>query len=390
MKSFRIYIGIACVLLVLYIVAQLNRPTPINWQATLYYKDKIPYGTYILHNQLHQLFPNAEVINTNKSIYNQFHGHDSLAGTYLVVAKNVRTTKDDYEELLKYIRKGNSVFMSAFEFDGTLADTLKLEFGFGLKEKENPVNFTNPLLKRSKDYTFKQSIGDNYFRDFDTAHAVVLVKNAIGKAIMLKFQYGKGALYLSANPIPFTNISLLDQQNADFSAKALSYLPVTSTVYWDEFQNGDIVVDRSPVRVLFSNPALTWAYYISLFALVIFVLYEMKRRQRIIPVITPLENSTLGFVTVVGQVYYERRDNSNIAQKKVAYLLEYIRQKYRLQTNKIDQEFTVTLASRADMDIEETRELVGIINYVLSQAPITDQELIKANHLIEQFYTRSR
>ena len=35
--------------LCIYLVAQYNKPSPINWQPTLYYQDKIPFGTYVLH-----------------------------------------------------------------------------------------------------------------------------------------------------------------------------------------------------------------------------------------------------------------------------------------------------------------------------------------------------
>ena len=107
------------------------------------------------------------------------------------------------------------------------------------------------------------------------------------------------------------------------------------------------------MRVFFSHASLQWAYYISLFGMVIFVLYEMKRRQRIIPVIEPLKNSTVEFVNVVGQVYYEQRNNMNIAQKKILFFLEHLRTKYYLKTNPLDQEFIERLSQKTG--IEATR-----------------------------------
>jgi len=144
------------------------------------------------------------------------------------------------------------------------------------------------------------------------------------------------------------------------------------------------------MRVFLSHPELEWAYYIAIFSLLIFVLYEIKRRQRIIPVIEPLSNSTLEFVNVVGQVYYEKRNNDNIAKKQVLYLLSYLRDEYQLKTNKLDKEFTETLTAKLGLDPDFANDFVEFLHYINVQDRINDKELIHLNKLIEQFYIQSR
>ena len=73
MRDFKIYVSIATALLVVYLVAQYNKPSPVSWQPTLYYQDKIPYGTYILHNVLKHFFPGSTVTNTDNDLYDLFH-----------------------------------------------------------------------------------------------------------------------------------------------------------------------------------------------------------------------------------------------------------------------------------------------------------------------------
>src|SRR6185437_7787947 len=99
-------------------------------------------------------------------------------------------------------------------------------------------------------------------------------------------------------------------------------------VTWDQYYSVGREDDGSTMRVFLRNTRLRWAFYIAFFGLILFVLYEMKRRQRIIPVIEPLENSTISFVNVVGQVYYEQHDNVNIGNKKIQYFLEHLRTQY--------------------------------------------------------------
>lgn len=390
MRDFKIYISIATILLVIYLVAQYNKPSPVNWQPTLYYQDKIPFGTYVLHNELSHFFPGATVNNTNQNLYDLFHKSTTTNSNYLILSKTVNLSKYDYKEMVKYIEAGNSVLISALNWQGKLADTLNITTGVEFKKKSDGLNFTNEKLKQQSNYRFDKDINSEYFRSFDTTHAVVLGKNENNNITLLSFKYGKGTLYLCANPLVFTNYALLSDHGDDYAAKILSYLPASKSIYWDEYQNGDIPEDLSPMRVFFGNPNLQWAYYISLWGMVVFVLFGMKRRQRIIPIIEPLKNSTVEFANVVGQVYYEQRDNMNIAQKKIIYFYEHLRTVYYLKTTPLDAEFIGRLSQKTGIELSFIQELISHIKYVLVQHQVSDHELIRLNQLIEQFYKKSR
>lgn len=388
MKDLKILLAVGFALLLVYAVAEYNKPKPVNWRSSMYYQDKIPFGTYALYQQLGQLYPGSQVIKTNKPIYNALH-HTGIQGNYFILANSVELGKADYHALVDYLKAGNNVFITAYSWEGVLADTLKLDVQAGFQKGNMGLNFTNPALKQNQPYHFEHDISNSYFSSFDTAHAVVLSKNTQGKSNYLRFAYGKGNLYVCANPHLFTNYSLLKPQGADYAAKALSYLPTTPTLYWDQYQNHDIPEDDSPLRVLFSNDSLRWAYYISLLTTLIFILFEIKRRQRIIPIADPLQNTTLDFVRVVGQVYYESRDNSNIAHKKITYLLEHWRTQYNLKTQVLNREFTELLAQKAGLEPKFALELITYINYIHTLQRVTDAELIELNNLIEKYYTET-
>jgi hypothetical protein len=388
MKDFKIITLLGALLLVIYLVAQYNKPAPVSWQPTLYYEDKIPFGTYVLYQQLESLYPGSTKVETNSPLYNALH-QTGVKGNYFVIAKTINLSKSDVNELFKFIKAGNNVFMTAFVWEGLLPDTLRFKTQAEFEKNNTPVNFVNPQLKRQKNYRFQRDLTSQYFSRFDTTKAVVLGNNALLHANYLQYQFGKGHLYLNANPQLFTNYSLLTPDGADYAAKALSYLPTNTHVYWDHYQNQDNPEDKSPLRVIFAHDSLRWAYYLILLTALLYIVYEVKRRQRIIPVIEPLKNNTLDFVTVVGQVYYERRDNSNIAQKKITYLLEHWRTRYYLKTSKLDKEFTESLEKKTGLDHQFIKELINLINYTHVQQKVTDQELIALNNAIEKFYSLS-
>ncbi|MES2425782.1 MAG: DUF4350 domain-containing protein [Bacteroidota bacterium] len=388
MRDFKTYLIIASLLLVTYVVVQYNKPAPVSWQPTLYYGDKIPFGTYVFYHQLNNLFPQAKVINTNKSLYSLF-SNNLPPGNYIIVAKRIKITKTDFDALIKYVKAGNTVFITAFDWGGYWGEGLKLESGTEGTAKNTFLNFTNPQLKKEDYYRFDKEISRQYFSQFDTTRATVISKNSAGNANYLSYKFNKGTLLLCANPALFSNYSLLTTQGAEYAERALSYLPIKQNLYWDEYQNHDTEGNNSPMRVFLNNPSLQWAYYLSLFLLFIYIIFEVKRRQRIIPVIEPLKNSTIDFVNVVGRVYYEKRDNTNIAIKKILYLLSHLREKYQLKTNKLDNEFINNLAAKTGITIPFARELIDYINYLGQQTKVTDHELIVFNQLIEKFYSQS-
>jgi len=393
MKGLRRYLIVSAVLLVAYLVAQYYKPTPTNWMSTYLKEDKIPFGTYILFNEIHDLFPKTDVKITRDPVYNTLKGHSFKNTSYLFISHSIEVDKLDFKELINFVEQGNNAFIAAFDFGKTLRDTLKLEIGSSYNysvERSTGVNFTNPALKAKSNYTFGKQIAEQYFSAFDTSRVTVLGKNIEGKPNFIRYTYGKGSIYILPNPQLLTNYSLLNPIGADYVAKALSYLPASASLLWDEHNTRGNIDDSAVLRVIFKNEPLRWAYYISMAGLIIFVLFEMKRRQRIIPVIEPLTNSSLDFVKVVGKVYYQQRDNSDIARKKINYFLEYIRSTYGLKTGSLDNELKQALHIKSGVPEETIDQLFIIINGINNNQHVDDHSLINLNKLIERFYKQAQ
>ncbi|HTD98614.1 MAG TPA: DUF4350 domain-containing protein [Mucilaginibacter sp.] len=392
MKDFRIYIIVASLLLVIYLLAEYNQPKPVVWTPTYLKEDKIPYGTYVLFNSIGDIFPGAKVESYREPVYNVVNDHHINNATYIIICEHINLTEFDIKKLLEFIKKGNDVLISAQSFGDLLTKKLKVEtdMNYDPKNPIDKIHFVNKHLGQNKKYALSKEQYDTYFSELDTLHATSLAQNDFKQSTFVKYGFGKGTLYLNANPEFFTNYSLLNPNGAEYAAKVLSYLKNNKLIIWDEYYTKGREGDQSIMRVFFRNASLKWAYYIALISMVFFVFYEMKRRQRIIPVIEPLKNSTVDFVNVVGQVYYEQRNNLNIAQKKILYFLEHLRTKYYLKTNALETDFIEHLSQKTGIEHSFANNIVSHINYINVQNQVTDRDLIYLNQLIEQFYTQSR
>ncbi len=389
MNDLKGYLLLASLLLAGYVVVLYNRPEPVNWTPTYARTDKIPYGTFILYQQLTQLFPGAEVHSSRRPVYNTLQQYAAVPGNYLVVADAVTIDRSDYTQIRRYLSQGGNVFVAAFEFGGLFKKQLRVEVNSPVAMRESTeVRLVQPGLGKAK-YTFGTNFGNNYFARFDTARALVLGRNADGKANFISYKMGKGRLFLLASPVFFSNYALLRPAGAEYAERVLSVLPAGRSLVWDDyFSQGALDQDHTLLRVIFRYPSLSWAYLLALAGIVVFVLYGVKRRQRIIPVADPMANATLNFVRVVGQVYFQQHRNEGIAAKMVTYLFDHIRSRYRI--NPTADDAAAVLARHTGLDPELTDRLFSQVRAVQQARSMTDRELIQFNRTLENFYKATR
>jgi hypothetical protein len=389
-KGYRTFIIIFSLLFILYVIAELNKPKPIDWSITISKKDKNPYGGYIIYDQLKSLYPNAAIQSYRTSVYQQVNNSEDSNTAYLIICAAFRPAATTTTELLNYVSKGNYVVTSADLFYTPFLDSLKLETDrsvvFGNKDSTS-INFANPALKASKNYTFLKGTIDQYFSKIDTARSIVLSTNNRGKPVFVKVPYGRGAFFVHTAPLCFSNYFLLFRNNASYASKAMSYIPAeVKKIYWDEYEKMGPEGEQTPLRVFLANEYLRWSLRISLIGLFMYVLFEMKRRQRIIPVITPLKNSTLDFVTTVAGVYFNQKDNKGVADNKIAYFLEFVRNRFNLGTQVMNEDFIEQLHRKSGVDKEEVAALINQVVAVSNLQNVADSMLLNLNSNIDKFY----
>jgi hypothetical protein len=196
---------------------------------------------------------------------------------------------------------------------------------------------------------------------------------------------GKGNLILNSTPLIFSNIYLLSSINHEFVSKTLSYLP-KEDVTWTEYYHLGRMEASTPLRFILTNEPLRWAYYITLISILLFMVFEMKRRQRIIPIIKPLSNTTLEFVSTIGNLYFQSAEHKNIAEKRIHFFMDQIRSKYWLNTAHLDDAFIQALTKKTGKQEDDVRGLINAMISIRSKEKISAEELIELNKRIEIFH----
>jgi hypothetical protein len=398
MKDWR-YILYVAGAIVLFLIVKLTSPKQYDWTVSLEHDNKDPFGAYALHALLPSQFKSVRLTTSNQTFY-EFKDSLQKKETVFILASNFSGDKEDTEALLDYVGKGATAFISAQYFWGKFADTLNVstsDYFFAdanamqagktySASDSSSLRFANHALDSTRTYFFKRDNIHNYFETFDTTRTTIIAWNDRHKPVSLKVQWGDGHFILNSTPIAFTNIYLMRSEHlAEFAGKMLSYLPERN-VYWTEFYQVGRRESATPLRFVLTNEPLRWAYYLTLGAILLFMIFEAKRKQRIIPVIKPLANTTLEFVSTIGNLYFQKGDHKDIAEKKIQFLMEQIRAKYWLHTTRIDDVFLTSLASKAGKSLEEVMILFKTIKTISSQPSVSAEQLMDLNQKIEKFH----
>ncbi|MCW8818524.1 MAG: hypothetical protein OQK52_11700 [Ignavibacteriaceae bacterium] len=388
-KNLKFIVPLIVALIVLTII-KIVEPEEIDWSKSFAKKDKIPYGGYIVYDIAPGLFPDNEFELKELPIYNILKDKYYHNTNYVFINTFFSPDKLDTEYLLDYVAEGNNVFISAFGIYGNLADSLKIKtFDMFFSEDSVNINFTLADLKSDTGYSYFTGNFENYFSEFDTALVQVLGRNGNENVNFLRIKYGDGNFLLNTVPLAFTNYHLLKSTNNEYVYKALSHLPSQKTL-WDDYYKDGNKYSATTLQYILSQRALKWAYFIMLVSVFLFIFFYGRRKQRIIPMISPLTNTTLEFVETVGSLYYQQKDYKNIAEKKFSYFLDYIRNKYSVKTSTIDEETIRIISEKSTLSVTKLKSLIKEIERIKHSLKISEEDLININYKIEKFYERTR
>jgi hypothetical protein len=395
-------------MLFLGMILQLTSCKKTNWDENFREKEKSPFGTYIVYNEADKLFKEQEIIYLKENFYDYIYDANDNATdqvfNYICIKSNAsKLTEDGVNTLLSQVYEGNNAFLALNYFSNELREQLgfktnnldKEVFGVeNLKALKGEFYLENASFN-NQPYTFDRNIRRNYVVTYNENTTIVLGTTKIdGEKVpnFIKVYHGKGTIYLHTNPIVFTNYYLLKGQEK-YIENVFSYLP-ENTVYWDpqikrsKYADDSDKDNTSIFKFFLQHKTLTWFLYVSFGGVLLFMLFNARRKQRAIPIINPLENTTVAFTQTIASLYLKEEDHKNVADKKIVFFLEKVRTKYLLNTNNLNKEFIQDLAAKSGNKIENTNYLINTIITLHKRPECSQEELLVLHKMIETFFNK--
>lgn len=389
MKSEYVKYGIYFFIAVLFVMLlQLYFPNPINWNKNFNTQNKDPYGLYVFNQELPNLLKDQKLSKTSLSPYEYFS--DSLQNpinetTFLIVQNNNAFDKNSGIKLLEKVKDGADLVISLenyyYTFSNFILDSLQVNF---YNEKVNQLYFVHENF--SKDTL---EIKDTYNYIYTVKHPEnhqVLAKME-HNPVFISTKYGKGTIYLSSTPILLTNYYLLNEKKdfSKFTEAFTSVIKKKNVIWFDENHDSNSQIQNQSIfKVLFKHQSLRFAWYTLIIGLILFVFFYGKRKQRIIPIVEPLKNTTIEYIETVGNLYYQENNHTQLLDKQIKYALNQIRVEWHIPTQQMDEDFKKRLQQKSLASEETINDFVSFITHFDLKHNYSQSDLIRFNELVEK------
>jgi hypothetical protein len=369
---------------------------------TLKKTDTDIFGTFVLYESLPELFPGIQPVINHKSPSDFFSNDYQYATTYFLVAPSVNFRTVEVGALEAFLRRGNTAIISTYRLGDELEKWLHLYVRDSLVFSE--VNYlldSVSIYNGTDSFYQKFALGKAPFQGYLAADSLarkfeIWGENSYGQPNFIRMKIGSGILVIQLQPYLFTNFHLLNKHSKEYTELFFSAVARNSNFVWDEFFKSSAARNRlrsdndaedSPLSFIFKQPALRMAFWWALAGLLLLTLLGIKRRQRIIPEMPPLNNSTTDMVRTISDLYYYSRKNSVMARKKIAHWMEFMRSRYNIFPSLSADEFWEAVQKRtmlSNADFNEHKQLTE--KYKDGLVSVSDEHLLQLNYLTDQYY----
>jgi hypothetical protein len=299
-----------------------------------------------------------------------------------------------------YVEQGNTLFIATDVCRGAFNDVFGIQINNYLAEPVNHIWGYRDTYKKlapsgmvapdsfSIFYSpFKHYLSYNNIKG-DTGRLRILSYNEDNMPDAIQVELGKGHLIMVTNAAAFSNYFLMTGKNYRYGLALLNYLsPDVDEAIWDGFylRNQNRAPQGSSVfDVIFSIPHLKRAFWILMALSLLWVLNNLIRRQRIIPLAKVFKNTSVEFTQTLARLYFNQKDNRDIAHKMIQYFLENLRSKHYMPAGQMDADFARLLSGKTNLPLFEAEALIGTMKAIQQGALVTDEDLLDLNSKIQR------
>lgn len=397
-KRFFAYGAVACCLLTFY-------GCPANWTETYRHDGKNPHDLYALYELLEARPEGLEILEDSLAVLNDV----AVASNYIFVGSYAYFNEKSVTQLLDFVEQGNTAYISAYQLPEDLGyhlfgDACFNDYYLDQTDKFPTLYLDTVTLTLGID-TFTQRHLWNYKPSNRAANYIdgsLLCDDSFDNEIKGFLQYdninyvrlhwGAGDFYFNANPISLTNYYLVDSVRSSYAEATLAALG-PGPVYWDEYSRVPPAVARQrnnqrnqrnqqgysggrsllrgneALSYIQQQPPLALAWYTLLFTVILFLILKGRRRQRIIPLIAPKENSSKRFIDTMSRLVYQGENHGALARQELNSLRFQLNERYGVHWKD------------GDPPPENLADLLGISEEVASRALIEIRIVQKKNYL---------
>lgn len=379
-KTFKIYAVIFIVVMIVLALFEVNKTESTDWRKNFDINQKSPFGLFVFNNEINTLFKN-NVKKVSQTPYDYYQS-DKKNHNILIIEEEI--DKQSWNKILEQVSDGSDAMLIVSEMPKDISDSIGFYDSQISFEDENVLKLTDKTYQNDFIHLdkFPSGRGFTFIRPGVEILGKTVEKNNSDQANFIKIKFGKGNIYVHCEPLFITNYYLLKRGNVKYAQDVFSYLKDRETIW---FVENDAKVSQFFLRFILSHPALKYAWWVLLGGLVLFIFFNAKRKQRIVPIIEPLKNTSVDFVKSIGNLYLQEGDFHDMMAKKAQYFLNKVRMDLLIDTQHLDEEFAKKLHLKTGKPMEMITEAMSLIKKAQDPyAQVMKEDLAKMNKLLDE------
>ena len=198
---------------------------------------------------------------------------------------------------------------------------------------DRTVTYANGQKTKLRSFLCQFSIKyyDNSFKP------ICVASDALTTACLREYPNG-GKLIVTTMPLVFTNYGVMDSDARKLSEYMSSFFKGRKLYRLYEEKGKNIMMEEEDgdFKYIMSQPPLKWAFYIILGLLVVYMVFNSRRRMKAIPVHKIDEDTTLQFAKVLGTFYYHQEYHVPFLMKKYDKLKSTLQSRYGWDVDKME------------------------------------------------------
>ena len=385
-----------------------------------------PEGTFLLYHLLknHKTTSSLQKIQTSPGVSLSEllpkEKKNDCNNIYCAIAEDVHLNDVDSDWLLEFVEAGNCAFIacenlssklrtaisdnSYFRFNSYYDTSFVLNFYHPKYLHDYPIEIKNAELNSHRYPTYKNW---RYFLDTDLGREFVRIayNNTRDYPVCIRLQYGKGVFIIHSAPSAFSNYNMFNEGGKYHSEVIFSHLP-KGNIYWhhdfgkyspyrgvpqptyseQESSNKVNYPKSSPLQYIMRVPALFTALILLIIGILLYMIFQSKRRQQIIPTMESNDNSSLEFVQTVSVLYFQQKRHDKLIKHKELIFLSFLRQHYHVSSPKITPDFITKVAQKSGIAENHVKDIFTTLSRGKENRNVSENELINLYNKLEYFY----
>ena len=363
-----IFLGVFLGVVVLYFGLFHNDKKKFDWSESYVLDKEKPFGTWLISELLKEYDKERKFKELSSPLDNSLKNAKSPSN-YIFIGQEIYLEDNSADSLLSYVAKGNKAFIFTSAepelllqkiLEEEIEDSLYLSFEYFNSDSLN-ASLEDDFYAQEESYSipysnrWNQSYNWNYLEvnpaiskykrlgTFEAFNAGGEYREGIN---FYKIEYKKGTFYFHTQAIFFTNNVLKEGKMLSYTNHVFSFLN-DGPILWEEhnwrfnqpntktwlYKPYSYQTNESPLKFIFSSPSLKWAWYLLLVLIVIFVLFNGKRKMGIIPVLEARRNTSIEHIRLISELYQQKNEHYAISAKVFGNFMSYLRNELRINTN---------------------------------------------------------